>query len=194
MQLVEIPGLIEGAHEDRGGGRALLGVLRNADAIVYCRAANDTTDAIDVVRSEVAAAGIEKPSIVALTKFDELPDPAGAPGSVVDNACGTSTQAPLVVVPVSVLDDASLDGLREAIWSLTGLIRVIPRRDGEVDEEPFALPAGASVADLADRVHHELAESCTGARVWGESARFAGQRVGRGHVLADGDVVEVLTR
>ena len=46
VQLVEIPGLIEGAHEDRGGGRALLGVLRNADAIVYCRAANDTSDAL----------------------------------------------------------------------------------------------------------------------------------------------------
>src|SRR3954447_13321945 len=30
VQLVEIPGLIEGAAEDRGGGRALLGVLRNA--------------------------------------------------------------------------------------------------------------------------------------------------------------------
>src|SRR5436305_9038977 len=32
VQLVEIPGLIEGASEDRGGGRALLGVLRGADA------------------------------------------------------------------------------------------------------------------------------------------------------------------
>ena len=193
VQLVEIPGLIEGAHEDCGGGRALLGVLRNADAIVYCRAANDATDAIDVVRSEVAAAGIDKPSLVALTKVDELADAAGASESVVDNACVTSTQA-LSALPVSVLDDASLDRLREAIWSLTGLIRVFPRRDGEVDEEPFALPAGATVAEMADRVHHELAESCTGARVWGESARFAGQRVGRRHVLADGDVVEVLVR
>src|SRR4029079_2129750 len=39
VQLVEIPGLIEGAAEDRGGGRALLGVLRSADAIVLCQAA-----------------------------------------------------------------------------------------------------------------------------------------------------------
>jgi hypothetical protein len=31
VQLVEIPGLIQGANDDRGGGRALLGVLRGAD-------------------------------------------------------------------------------------------------------------------------------------------------------------------
>src|SRR5438105_15095929 len=36
VQLVEIPGLLAGASEGRGGGRALLGVLRGADAIVYC--------------------------------------------------------------------------------------------------------------------------------------------------------------
>src|SRR5207248_4767478 len=40
VQLVEIPGLIAGAGEDRGGGRALLGVLRGADAIVYCQEVN----------------------------------------------------------------------------------------------------------------------------------------------------------
>src|SRR4051812_40190985 len=40
VQLVEIPGLISGAAEGRGGGRALLGVLRSADAIVYCQAAD----------------------------------------------------------------------------------------------------------------------------------------------------------
>src|SRR5436853_5274061 len=37
VQLVEIPGLVEGAADDRGGGRALLGVLRGADAILFCQ-------------------------------------------------------------------------------------------------------------------------------------------------------------
>jgi ribosome-interacting GTPase 1 len=95
---------------------------------------------------------------------------------------------------VSVLDDESLDRLRAAIWGLTGLIRVWPRRDGTVDDEPFALPVGATVAELADQVHHDLGSACTGARVWGPSGRFGGQRVGRAHVLSEGDVVEVLTR
>jgi small GTP-binding protein len=192
VQLVEIPGLIEGAHEDRGGGRALLGVLRNADAIVYCRAAAEPPSDLSVVMREVAAAGIEKPAILALTKADEL---AGDElEAAVGNACGDSPQAVEGVVSVSVLDDESLDRLCDTIWGLTGLIRVWPRCDGAVDDEPFALPVGATVAELADQVHHDLGSASTGARVWGPSARFDGQRVGRGHVLVDGDVVEVLVR
>src|ERR1700758_5277066 len=61
VQLVEIPGLIEGAHEDRGGGRALLGVLRSADAIVYCQDSSGSIDDLLTVRAEVAAAGIDMP-------------------------------------------------------------------------------------------------------------------------------------
>jgi small GTP-binding protein len=181
VQLVEIPGLLEGAHEDRGGGRALLGVLRNADAIVFCHAANEPSAALEVVRREVAAAGIEKPSILIRTKADELDERLDAPAG---DDC----------LSVSVLDDSSLDRLRERIWKLTGLIRVFPERDGRRDDEPFALPPGATVADLADRVHHELGSRATGARIRGPSARFDGQLVGRAHALRDGDVVEILSR
>src|SRR5687767_4173534 len=122
VQLVEIPGLIEGAHDDRGGGRALLGVLRNADGIVFCRAANEPPAVLEVVRAEVAAAGIDKPAIVALTKADEHSD--YDLGCLTDNALVASTQAFEPVLAVSILDDASLERLREAIWRLTGLIRV----------------------------------------------------------------------
>ena len=191
VQLVEIPGLIEGAHADRGGGRALLGVLRNADGIVFCHAAHEPARSLATVRAEVAAVGIDKPGILALTKADELDEDQLR--SVQEDACVESTQG-LSALTVSVLDEESLDRLRAAIWRLTGLIRVHPRRGGIADDEPFALPAGATVADVADRVHHEVGRSCTGARIWGASARFAGQRVGRDHVVADGDVVEVVTR
>src|ERR1700757_2573690 len=47
VQLVGIPGLIEGAHEDRGGGKALLGVLRGADAIVFCHACGTSLDELE---------------------------------------------------------------------------------------------------------------------------------------------------
>ena len=174
LQLVEIPGLIEGAAEDRGGGRSLLGVLRGADAIVLCHEASRASE-LDAIRRELSAAGIDLPTLVVATKTDEAPATAGSLG-------------------VSVLDDSSIDALREAIWKLTGLIRVFLRRPGDDEAEPLALRPPATIVDVARTIHQELADECRGARVWGPSARFEGQRVGREHAVADGDTIEVLTR
>jgi small GTP-binding protein len=175
VQLVEIPGLIEGAHDDRGGGRALLGVLRGADAIVLCHDASRPAAELDVIRHELELVGIELPTLVVATKVDEAPAPEGSLG-------------------VSVLDDASLDRLRGAIWGLTGLIRVFLRRPGETEGDPFALEPPATVADVAHTIHNDVAEACRGARIWGPSARFDGQRVGRNHVVADDDTIEIVMR
>ena len=96
------------------------------------------------------------------------------------------------MVFVSVLDEVSLEAFRQAVWSLTGLIRVHLRKNGVVEEEPIALEPGATVADVADAIHHDLGASLSGARVWGPSARFDGQRVGREHPVTEGDTVEIL--
>jgi len=184
VQLVEIPGLIEGASEDRGGGRALLGVLRSADAIVYCARPDADPAELRAVIDEVALAGIEKPAFLAATRSDEAPPPA--------IARLRAAFPKLAVLPVSVIDEASLDAFREAVWQLTGLIRVSLRSNGTTDEEPLAIEPGSTVADVADWVHHDLGANLTGARVWGPSARFEGQRVGRDHQVQDGDVVEIL--
>jgi ribosome-interacting GTPase 1 len=184
VQLVEIPGLLPGANEDRGGGRALLGVLRSADGIVWCVRAGADPAQRSAIMAEVAIAGIDVPSAVAVTRADEV---AGDPLRPYRAAFPA-----LPVVQVSVLDDDALERLRETVWALTGLIRVRLRHDGTVDEEPLAVVPGSTVADVADLVHHELAAAAVGARVWGPSARFDGQRVGRDHEVRDGDVVEIV--
>jgi len=192
VQLVEIPGLIEGAGEGRGGGRALLGVLRDADAIVFCHDASAPTTELDVVRREVEAAGIVKPGMVAVTKIDNLADAAGGGGEP-DAVERVRAHVPEGrVVGISVLDESSLDAFRDALWELTGLIRVYTRRPGSTDEDPLALQAGGTVFDVAAALHGDLAERCLGAHVWGPSVSFPGQRVGRDHLLAEGDVVEVI--
>jgi len=142
---------------------------------VFCHASNAPLHELETVRTEVRAAGIDLPAIVAATKVDEAP-PFAHPE--------------LDVVAVSVLDDGSLDLLREAVWRLTGLIRVYLRDGGD----PVALHPPATVLDVARTIHHDLAAAMTGARVWGPSARFEGQRVGVAHAVADGDSVEVLQR
>ena len=178
VQLVEIPGLIEGASEGRGGARPLLGVLRGADAILFCHDASAPVDELRAVMAEVVEAEIERPAVIAATKSDEA-----------DGAALRAAFPKLQIIEVSVLDDASVERLRETIWQLTGLMRVYLRRD---DEHPIALQPPATVLDVADSIHHDLGARCTGARVWGPSARFDGQQVGRGHELTDGDTVEIL--
>src|SRR5688572_22696521 len=157
VQLVEIPGLIGGAADDRGGGRALLGVLRSADAIVFCARADADPEELRPVRAEVTLAGIELPAVLAATRADEA-----APEAIERLA---SAFPDLEVIPVSVLDEASLDAFRDAAWRLTGLIRVRLHTAGETDPEPLALDPGSTVEDVADWVHHELAASFVGARV-----------------------------
>jgi len=184
VQLVEIPGLIEGANDDRGGGKALLGVLRTADAIVFCARADADPDELQAVRAEVTLAGIDKPAVLAATRADEA-----SPG-MIDRLKAAFPD--LDIVPVSVIDEASLEAFRDAVWRLTGLIRVLLRTAGTTDPEPLALDPGATVEDVADWIHHDVAATFIGARVWGPSARFDGQRVGRDHAVLDGDVVEIL--
>ncbi len=183
VQLVEIPGLIGGAAEGRAGGRALLGVLRGADAIVWCQDATAPLDPLEDVRAEVIAAGIDRPALLAVTKSDEVD---------ADALERLRLAVPdLPMVEVSVLDDESLERFRDEVWRLTGLLRVYTRRPGSEEADPLAVKAGATVADVAEALHAELGAASRGAHVWGRSARFPGQLVGRDHRLAEDDVVEV---
>jgi ribosome-interacting GTPase 1 len=118
---------------------------------------------------------------VALTKFDD------ADSEAVERFGGAFPG--LSVVTTSILDEASLARLKASAWQLTGVIRVYVRDGGD----PFALPKGSTVLDVAAAIHSALMREFRGARVWGPSARFAGQRVGRDHVVLEGDTVEVLT-
>lgn len=184
VQLVEIPGLIQGANEDRGGGRTLLGVLRGADAILYCQDVRAPYAVLRDVQQEVETAGIDLPALLVATKMDEATEQ--------DLTMLQAAVSDLPVIGVTVLDDESLEQLKEAIWQLTGLIRVYLRRGKKTEEEPLALEANATITDVASQIHKELGASCRNARVWGPSARFDGQQVGRHHTVQDGDIVEII--
>ena len=71
-----------------------------------------------------------------------------------------------------------------------------PRRRASLSlhDRPFTLRHGEqTVGDVARLVHREMAKSLKYARVWGRSVVAEGQHVGRDHVLADRDVVELHT-
>lgn len=94
--------------------------------------------------------------------------------------------------PVSAATGAGLDALRPVLFAELRRIRVYPKEPGRKPDltSPFVLPAGATVHDLAERVHKDVAATLRFARLWGH-AKFEGQQVDRHHVLADRDVIEL---
>lgn len=86
----------------------------------------------------------------------------------------------------------STAALRERIYKLLNVIRIYTKAPGKPADykSPFTIPEGGTVEDLAERIHKDLAAKLTHARIWGGGVHD-GQSVGREHVLADRDLVEL---
>jgi ribosome-interacting GTPase 1 len=86
----------------------------------------------------------------------------------------------------------SVAALRDAIYHALDVIRVYTKKPGKPAEydAPYTIPRGGTVEELAAKVHRDIAASLRFAKVWGTSAHD-GQTVGREHVLADRDLVEL---
>lgn len=95
-------------------------------------------------------------------------------------------------IPVSALTGRGLDHLKQIIFEHLEIVRVYAKPPGKPAdmERPFILKKGATVTDLARKVHRDFFENLKSARVWG-GAEFAGQMVHRDYILNDGDVVEL---
>ncbi len=85
--------------------------------------------------------------------------------------------------------------LQSAIWTALDMVRVYTRSPKEKETDftnPFTIPRGGTLADLAPLVHKDLADNLKFARVWG-SAIHDGSKVTADYVLSDKDVVEIHT-
>jgi ribosome-interacting GTPase 1 len=51
---------------------------------------------------------------------------------------------------------------------------------------------GATVQDVCNKIHRNLAKNFRYGLVWGKSAKFDGQKVGLDHKLADEDVLTIV--
>jgi uncharacterized protein len=101
---------------------------------------------------------------------------------------------PVEPIFISARDQTGLEGLVDRIGHALRFIRVYVKPPGQPPdlEEPVVLREGDTVAGLLHRLPAELDQSFRTAQIWGRSARFPGQSVGREHVLSDEDIVTVV--
>ena len=184
VQLVDLPGLVEGATEGAGGGRILLACVRASDALVYCLPAErDGFDEALLVAGEIRKAAITLPAAVLITKADLA---AGAAAFAAE-AASEFPGLPLVVT--SHAEDRA--PVRDLVWSRLGFIRVWPTPKGVRAEEPVVLPHGATIQAFIEKLDGRFRPRFRRARLTGPSAQFPGQAVGLSHALLDGDEVDL---
>lgn len=189
IQLVDLPGLIAGAADGRGGGRAVLAAVRMADAMLYVMPLTESgrEEILPVVR-ELREAGIALPVGVVATKAD-----LAAGQDVLTALRQAVPDVPTVVC--SVLAGTGLEDVRQLIWALVGLMRVYVKPQGRaVSSDPVVLVPGSRVSDLVQALNRDWLTRVLKARVTGTSTRYAHQTVGIDHPLKDGDVVELTLR
>jgi hypothetical protein len=92
------------------------------------------------------------------------------------------------VYPFSVEEKINLNNVRDMFWDLSEMMRIYTKKGSP---EPLVVPRGSSVLEVAMRIHTDFAKNFKYARVWGKSAKYEGQRVGKEHKLVDGDVIDL---
>ncbi len=201
VQLIDLPPITVDNYENfvtdvtRGADAALLFLdLADDDGPAATRAA---LERLKVARRELVPPGTPPiddptlysiPALLVANKADD--DAADIRLEIAREEFGT--RFPLLVVSAERGD--GLHELRKAIYESLGVMRIYTKQPGKPADmtNPFTPPSGATVAELAGKVHRDLEDTVKSARVWG-AAVHDGQTVGRDHVLHNKDVVELHT-
>jgi ribosome-interacting GTPase 1 len=96
------------------------------------------------------------------------------------------------LIPVSTVEEDSLEDLKKRIYILLDVIRVYSKIPGKkVDlNDPYVFKKGSSLMDMAKAVHKDFSQKLKYARIWGTN-KYQGQKVNRDYVLEDEDVIEL---
>ncbi|PKP52190.1 MAG: GTP-binding protein [Candidatus Altiarchaeales archaeon HGW-Altiarchaeales-3] len=97
-------------------------------------------------------------------------------------------------IPISANKGENLELVKDKILEKLDVIRIYMKPQGEKADmdEPLIIKRRSSVRNVCEVLHKEFMDKFRYARVWGKSARYAGQIVGLEHKLEDKDVLSVI--
>ncbi len=95
------------------------------------------------------------------------------------------------IVSISAREGRGLEEFKRAIYQALSIIRVYTKTPGSKADltDPMVLDKGSTLEEAAEALHKDFYQNLKYAVVWG-SGKYDGQRVSKGHVLQDGDIVE----
>ena len=97
-------------------------------------------------------------------------------------------------IMISAHSGYHMEELKDAIYDCLGFMRIyLKPQNGEADmEEPLIIRTGSTVETVCTRLHRDFVRRFRYARIWGDSVKHGGQRVGLSHRLLDGDILTII--
>jgi len=128
---------------------------------------------------------LAKKAVCLCTKADLAP---GGAFELVKSSCEKMAE----FLTLSTETGEGYDRLGEMLFRQLHILRVYAKPPGKPADmnDPFTLPVGSTVQDMAKSIHRELAQKLKSARIWGTGV-YDGQSVHLTHTLHDKDVVEL---
>ena len=95
------------------------------------------------------------------------------------------------LVSISAREGRGLEEFKKTIYQALNIIRVYTKTPGSKADltDPMVVEKGTTLEEAAEALHKDFYQNLKYAVIWG-SGKYDGQRVSKGHVLQDGDIVE----
>ena len=249
IQLLDLPGIIEGAKDGKGRGREVIAVARSSDLVLILIEATNPRQ-LKIIETELhgfgirpngkrpdvsigkqARGGVTINSTVPLTKITEKEIHAAMSGYSMFNANvvirnditidefidvleGNRVYIPTLIalskcdlvrelpklpypfIPISAEKNIGIEELKKATYEKLNLINIYTKKRGEDADltEPMVVRAGIDVGSVCEKLHRDLKKEFRYALVWGKSVKHQPQRVGLAHIMADGDIIQIIKR
>jgi ribosome-interacting GTPase 1 len=181
IQIIGGGALVDCTYEDV---KALLNSYRITSALV--RISGKVS--LDDIENSLFSSSVYKPTLIIANKFDM---PNAKENLTLLKKEMEGRKIPFIIA--SCLNKEGLEKLGETIFRMLEIIRIYTKEPSskEPSGKPLVLKRGASVIDVAKKLHSEMYKNFKYARIWGPSAKYPGERVGSSHILMDGDIVEI---
>jgi ribosome-interacting GTPase 1 len=127
-----------------------------------------------------------KPTVILATKSD-IP---GSEEGLVSLTEEYGSDFP--IISLSVQAKQNTETLPQKIFEALHVLRVYTKAPGKKPEldQPYTLPVGSTIIDVAEAVHRDIAQNLRFARIWGAN-KYDGQQVKQDHVVSDEDIIEL---
>lgn len=99
-------------------------------------------------------------------------------------------------IPISADKKTNINQLKDTIFNNLNLIRIYLKPQGKKADmnDPLIIKKGTTVIEACKKLHKQFVKNFRHAKIWGNSVKFDGQKVGPDHKLEDQDILRVILK